>query len=158
MTRWKNANPANLGAAAELIVAAEFALSGYQVFRPLVDDRGVDLLIDRGDGQHLLVQVKSSRMNYVFMRKKSFPLDDYRALALLVYPPDSEQPELFVIPAAAWRTPAPPLVSRDYDKPGLKSPPEWGVNFSTTWRSQLAPWRMKPGDPLPTAFAPTPPS
>ncbi len=73
MTRWKNANPTNLGAAAELIVAAEFALSGYQVFRPLVDDRGVDLLIDRGDGQHLLVQVKSSRLNYVFMREKVFP-------------------------------------------------------------------------------------
>lgn len=152
MTWWMTSSSANLGAAAEPIVAAEFALSGYQVYRSLTKDHGVELLIDRGDGHHLLVRVKSIRSGqYVFVTKDSFPLDDHRALALLVFPYDAERPELFVIPAAAWRAPEPPLFSRDYD--GLKSKPEWGVSISkNAWRVQLARWRMMPGHPLPTDF------
>ncbi len=47
-------------------------------------------------------------------------------------------PSLFLIPATEWLNPSSPLVSRDYE--GKKSPPEYGVNVSKSWRKQLAPW------------------
>ena len=50
-----------LGAAAELLMASRLALLGYQVYRPLADDRGVDLLVDVGHGRHVAVQVKAVR-------------------------------------------------------------------------------------------------
>ncbi|MBO4272718.1 hypothetical protein [Microbispora triticiradicis] len=151
MSRWHLATGAHVGAAAELIVAAEFALWGYRVFRPLVDDRGVDLLVDLGSGRHLLVQVKSVRgSGYVYMRKTSFSLDEHRALALLVFPADANYPELFLIPASAWRNPIPPFADRDYvDK---KSDPEYGLSINKQWRRQLEQWRVMPGERLPVAF------
>ncbi|WP_432931957.1 hypothetical protein ACQPZZ_13185 [Microbispora sp. CA-135349] len=151
MSRWHLANRAHVGAAAELIVAAEFALSGYRVFRPLADDRGVDLLVDLGSGRHLLVQVKSVRgAGYVYMRKSGFSLDEYRALALLVFPADADHPELFLIPASVWRNPIPPFVDRDYVE--KKSDPEYGISVNKQWRRQLAEWRVMPGERLPVTL------
>ncbi|WP_433498135.1 hypothetical protein ACQP1K_25020 [Sphaerimonospora sp. CA-214678] len=151
MTRWMKVGPAELGAAAELIVAAEFTVSGYQVFRPLSDVRKAELLVDLGEGRHLMVRVKSVRgPNYVFVPKSSFPLDNHRALALVVFPEDADQPELFLIPARVWHELPPPFVAPDYA--GLKSKPEYGIRLNSKWREQLATWRVRPGDPLPAAF------
>jgi hypothetical protein len=147
VTRWTQATPTTLGAAAELIVAAQFALSGYHVFRPLTDTRGAELLLDLGGGRHLLVRVKAVRgPNYAFVSKSSFPLEAHRAVALLIFPEESEQPELFVIPASVWLEPAGPFVAPDYE--GLKSKPEYGIRLNNQWREQLAPWRVGPGEPL----------
>ncbi len=67
-----------LGAAGELFFAGRFALFGYQVYRPLADDRGVDLVVDVGQGHHAMVQVKSVRPgSYVFMRKSTFALEHW---------------------------------------------------------------------------------
>lgn len=140
---WGAAGKQMLGAAAEMIAAAHFALAGLPVFRPLADDRGVDLLVDRGAGRHLLVQVKSVRVNvkpnaYVFLRKQYFPLDDHRALCLVVFAHGDTQPQMFLIPATVWRVPERPFVDRDYA--GLKSPPEYGLSITQNWRDDLAPW------------------
>ncbi|MFF1713956.1 hypothetical protein [Streptomyces sp. NPDC058268] len=144
--RWTAASPAMLGAAAELLVAAEFALAGYQVYEPLADDRGVDLLVDLGAGRHLLVQVKSARLgerdSYVFMRKKYFPLEAHRAVALVVFPAASDRPEFFLIPATTWLGAQPPLT--DYDYEGRKSDPEYGlVLHRRRWREDLAEWSLR---------------
>lgn len=132
-----------LGAAAEMLAATHFALAGHAVFRPLADDRGVDLLVDRGAGRHLLVQVKSARVygnvaNYVFMRKQYFPLEEHRTVCLVIFPHDDPHASLFLIPASVWRTPARPFVDHDYI--GLKSPPEYGLSITRNWRRELAPW------------------
>ncbi|ETT28832.1 hypothetical protein RR21198_5807 [Rhodococcus rhodochrous ATCC 21198] len=131
------------GAAAELFVAARIALLGYQVYRPLADDRGVDLVVDVARGRHVMVQVKAIRVTsgYVFMRKATFPLESWVVLALVVFDTDDE-PHLFLIPATEWSDPHPPLVSRDYV--GLKSAPEYGVSVRKRWQQDLAAWTATP--------------
>ncbi|MGW5300710.1 hypothetical protein ACWEQV_20925 [Rhodococcus aetherivorans] len=131
------------GAAAELFVAGRVALLGFQVYRPLADDRGVDLVVDVGGGRHVMIQVKAIRTTsgYVFMRKSTFPLESWLALALVVFDTDDD-PHLFLIPATEWADPHPPLVSRDYV--GLKSAPEYGVTVRKRWKHELAAWSGTP--------------
>lgn len=134
-----------IGAAAELLVASRIALLGYQVYRPLADDRGIDLLVDVGGGRHVSVQVKAVRFpsgNYVFMRKSTFPLEPWVVLALVVYGPLDEEPQIFFISAVEWESPKPPLVGRDY--PGGKSAPEYGLGLRKGWRQELAQWAYSP--------------
>lgn len=118
-----------LGAAAELLVASKLALLGYQVYRPLADDRGVDLLDDVGDGRHVAVQVKAVRhvtSSYIYMRKSTFALEPWTALALVVYGDSlDDQPLVYFVPAIAWRSPRSPLTSYDYV--GRKSAPAAAV-------------------------------
>jgi hypothetical protein len=74
---WQNCDRQALGAAGELLAAAQCALHGYQVYRPVADDRGIDFLIDLGAGRHIEVQVKTLRPpkgDYTFMSRKNFPL------------------------------------------------------------------------------------
>lgn len=131
-----------LGAAAELLVASRIALLGYQVYRPLADDRGVDLLVDIGAGRHVAVQVKAVRhitRSYVFMRKSAFPLQPWTVLALVIYGSSLDaHPEMYLIPATEWKTPRPPFTSYDYV--GSKSAPEFGLNVRKAWKDELAPW------------------
>ncbi|MDG5483348.1 hypothetical protein [Mycolicibacterium gadium] len=129
-----------LGAAGELLFASRIALFGYQVYRPLADDRGVDLVVDVGDGQHAMVQVKSVHPgSYVFMRKSTFALKPWITVGLVVFDPDHEVwPGLFLIPATSWLTPVSPLADHDYE--GKKSQPEYGLSIRRNWKHELAHW------------------
>ena len=131
-----------LGAAAELLVASRIALLGYQVYRPLADDRGIDLLVDVGHGRHVAVQVKAVRhttSSYVYMRKSTFPLEPWTVLALVVYGDSlDDQPQVYFVPATEWSAPCPPLTSYDYV--GGKSAPEYGLNVRKAWRDELKQW------------------
>lgn len=132
-----------MGAAAELLVASRIALLGYQVYRPLADDRGVDLLVDVGSGRHVAVQVKAVQYpsgDYAFMRKSTFPLSPWTLLCLAVYGESLENPpQVFYIPATEWQTPRPPFASYDY--PTGKSVPEFGLSLRKGWMQELAPWK-----------------
>jgi len=129
-----------LGAAGELLVASRIALFGYQVYRPLADDRGVDLVVDIGNGQHAMVQVKSVHPgSYVFMRKSTFALKPWVSVGLVVFDADHEMwPNLYLIPATSWLTPVSPLSENDYE--GKKSVPEFGLSISKNWKQELNEW------------------
>lgn len=131
-----------LGAAAELLIASRLALLGYQVYRPLADDRGVDLLVDVGHGRHVAVQVKAVRhitSSYVYMRKSTFALEPWTVLALVVYGDSlDEQPQVYFVPATEWRSSRSPLTNYDYA--GGKSAPEYGLNVRKAWRDELEEW------------------
>ncbi|MBD3142445.1 hypothetical protein [Microbispora bryophytorum] len=155
MTDWKSIAPAQLGAFAEPIIIAKLAESGYRASRTSAKGPKIELLIDLEDGRQVLARVKSLRgPNYVFVLRSSFTLDDDHAMALMVFPMDYGQPELFIIPAAAWRDPDELFVAPDY--PGLKSAPEYGIRLSSRWREQLAMWRVRPGAPLPLSYRASP--
>ncbi|QYL18679.1 DUF4365 domain-containing protein [Mycolicibacterium pallens] len=129
-----------LGAAGELLFASRIALFGYQVYRPLADDRGVDLVVDVGDGQHAMVQVKSVHSgSYVFMRKSTFALKPWVAVGVVVFDKDHEiWPSLYLIPATAWLEPVSPLVDHEYE--GKKSAPEFGLSIRKNWKQDLDQW------------------
>jgi hypothetical protein len=97
-----------------------------------VDDHGVDFIAKApGESKFYEVQVKSLRdYGYVFMAKSKMPeLSDERLVCFLHFI-DGQLPDVFVIPASAWKIPNAVLVDRKYDKPGQKSEPEWGINVS----------------------------
>ena len=43
---------------------------------------------------------------------------------------DGKLPDVYLIPTLEWKNPNGVLVDREYDKPGQKSKPEWGINVS----------------------------
>lgn len=131
-----------LGAAGELLTASMFAMYGYQVYRPLADDRGVDLVVDIGNGRHVMVQVKTvgSSSSYVYMQKSKFALEPWVALALVMMRKTALDTPTFLIPATQWRNPTAPFSSRDFGE-GKKSKPEYGLTIRKSWADDLKPWR-----------------
>jgi hypothetical protein len=125
---WSLLNHLQLGRYAEYFVKMEFTLFGFDVYTSEVDDRGIDFVVRKGEDRYYDVQVKSVRgLNYIYFDKDKFTLRD-NLLAAVVLFSEGEPPQLYLIPATAWRAPNALLVSRDYE--GKKSKPEWGLNLS----------------------------
>ncbi len=126
--RWSALSKLQLGNIAEQLFRAQFAMAGFDVFVPEVDEKGIDFLARAGDGRVLEVQVKSVRGDgYIFLRKEVSPLAEDRFVAIARFV-DGEAPQLFVVPSMRWRAPDDVFVSRDYA--GKKSKPEWGITIS----------------------------
>jgi hypothetical protein len=117
-----------LGRYAEYYAKMEFASYGFEVYTSEVDDRGIDFVC-RKDGKWFEVQVKAIRKyNYVFMRKEHMDIESRERLNCILRFEDGTLPEVYIIPATAWKTPTALLCGRDYE--GGKSVPEWGINVS----------------------------
>ena len=129
--KWSNLNHIQIGKYAEYYSKMEFTSYGLYVYTSEVDDHGVDFVIKTQKGVFYEVQVKSIRKtNYAFIPKDKIELDDRHLVCLLRFT-DDESPEMYVFPATVWNTPNEIFVDRLYDKPGQKSKPEWGINYST---------------------------
>lgn len=120
-----------LGACAEYFARIEFLSRGMDLYTPEVDDHGVDLII-RGTREFFEIQIKSVQRStgYVFMPRKHFPIDNPRLYLCLVLFEQNRLPDLYLIPAAAWKEETPLLCYHSYDKPGQSSKPEYGLNLS----------------------------
>lgn len=130
---WKtlSKNRQKFGTYGEYYAKMEFASYGFDVFTSEVDDHGVDFII-KGKNSFCEIQVKSVKEDtgYVFMKKRLFDVENEGLyLCLLIFRQD-ELPDVYLIPAHAWKEENELLRNRDYDKPGQKSEPEWGVNIS----------------------------
>lgn len=141
-TKWSQLNHMQLGKYAEYYAKMEFASYGFDVYTSEVDDHGIDFIAKTKSGRFLEIQVKAARQNnYVFMQKGKWDIQnpDYY-LALLLFE-DDKLPEVYLIPATAWKTPDELLCDKDYD--GLKSKPEYGLNLSQKNRSILGKYKIK---------------
>jgi hypothetical protein len=143
MKTWADLNHLQTGRYGEYFAKMAFARAGFDVFNGEVDDKGIDFVL-RVDGDvpsYYDVQVKTvrSRNTYVFMPKDKFRPTPNLLLALVILAADSE-PEMYLIPASAWRDAKPPFADRDYD--GLKSPPEYGLTLSPSNMVALEPFRF----------------
>ena len=131
-TNWSKLNHLQMGRYAEYYAKMEFASYGFEVYTSEVDDHGVDFIAKlHGENKFFEVQVKSVRdYGYIYMAKSKMPelLED--RLVCYLHFIDGQLPDVFVIPATAWKNPNAVLVDRKYDKPGQKSEPEWGINIS----------------------------
>lgn len=137
---WSRLNTLQVGKYSEYFVKMELTMHGFQVYSSEVDDRGIDFVARYENGPFIEIQVKSLRSTgYVFMPKKSFRLRGNLYLALVLLS-ENQAPDFYLIPSAAWNSPDGIFVSRDY--PGLKSPPEWGLNISKKNMSALKRYRF----------------
>ena len=131
-TNWSKLNHLQLGRYAEYYAKMEFASYGFEVYTSEVDDHGVDFIAKLpGENKFFEVQVKSVRdYGYIYMAKSKMPELSEDRLVCYLHFIDGQLPDVFVIPATAWKNPNAVLVDRKYDKPGQKSEPEWGINIS----------------------------
>lgn len=131
-TNWSKLNHLQLGRYAEYYAKMEFASYGFEVYTSEVDDHGVDFIAKLpGENKFYEVQVKSVRdYGYIYMAKSKMPELSEDRLVCYLHFIDGQLPDVFVIPATAWKNPNAVLVDRKYDKPGQKSEPEWGINIS----------------------------
>jgi len=135
---WDKLNHIQLGRYGEYLVKMEFALNGFDIYSPEIDDKGIDFIIRRDIGDYIEAQVKSVRgYNYIFFLKSKFMLNE-RLIAVITIFKENKQPDIYVIPSMEWTNPNALLVSRDYI--GKKSKPEWGINLSKRNESLLEPY------------------
>lgn len=128
---WTLLNKLQLGRYAEYFAKMEMASYGLDVYTSEVDDHGVDFIVKDKSNQFNEIQVKSLRgSGYVFVRKSHFDISqDHLYLMVLIFY-SGQLPDVFLIPAKVWRTPNNVFVDRNYDKPGQKSVPEYGIHIS----------------------------
>ena len=136
--KWFELTPLQLGRYAEYYAKMEFASYGFEVYTSEVDDHGVDFIVKYpGTSIFYEIQVKGSgKSNYVFEPKDKMPLSENRILCLLNFQ-EGKLPDVYLIPTLEWKNPNGVLVDREYDKPGQKSKPEWGINVSAKNLSAL---------------------
>ncbi len=130
-TNWTQLKPQQLGRYAEYYTKMEFASHGCDVYTSEVDDHGIDFVVKDKNNRFCEIQVKSIRgTGYVFMQKNKFDITNKNLyLALLIFEV-GKLPDIFLIPSQAWEVPNEIFVDRNYDKPGQRSVPEYGVNIS----------------------------
>lgn len=143
-TRWSNLSSLQLGKYGEYYAKMEFASYGYDVYTSEVDDHGVDFVAkDTVTGIFYEVQVKGLyKASYVVLPKDKLNVDD-RHLVCFLHFVENELPNVYVIPATVWKTPNSLFVDRNYDKPGQKSKPEWGINVSKKNMALLEAYRAE---------------
>ena len=129
---WNKLSALQLGRYAEYYAKMEFASYGFEVYTSEVDDHGVDFVVKTPfDNKFYEVQVKSVRdYGYALIAKSKMPVLKKERLVCFLHFIDGKLPDVFVIPATAWEKPNAILVDRNYDKPGQKSHPEWGISLS----------------------------
>lgn len=141
-TNWSELSHLQLGRYAEYYAKMEFASYGYDVYTSEVDDHGVDFVARNPyDGRYYEIQVKAVRnLDYVYIRKDKMVLSPARLVYLLLFS-NGTLPDCYVIPSQTWKDPNALFVDRNYDKPGQKSAPEWGINLSKKNLPLLEPYR-----------------
>ena len=127
---WSSLNTQQVGTYFEYFVKMELTMYGYEVYTTEIDDRSIDFIARKNGCPFIEIQAKCLRSyGYVFMPKTHFKPREgvYVALGLLF---EGKEPISYLIPSKVWLQPNSVFVERNYDAPGLKSKPEWGINLS----------------------------
>lgn len=127
---WSKLSSLQLGRYAEYYAKMEFSSYGFEVYTSEVDDHGVDFIAKSPSGKTFYeVQVKSVRdYNPTFIVKDKMELVETRLVCYLRFS-DGALPDVFVIPATAWKNPNAVLTDKDYGCNQV-SKPEWGIHAS----------------------------
>lgn len=142
---WSKLNKQQLGRYAEYYAIMEFASFGLEVYTSEVDDHGVDFIVKNKKGRFIEVQVKSLREtnngNYSYIYKTKMDIDDQDRIVCFIYFINEKFPDVYLIPATAWKNPNKVFVDRDYSN--KKSKPEWGICYSKKNRSLLDEYKIE---------------
>lgn len=141
--KWSKLSPLQLGRYAEYYAKMEFTSYGFDVYTSEVDDHGVDFIAKDKQGSYFEVQVKSVRNNnYQFLRKDHTVISD-KFLVCYIRFEDDHLPYVYVFPTTVWNEPNSLFVDKDYDKPGLKSKPEYGINYNRKTSKLMEPYKAE---------------
>lgn len=141
--QWSRANltPQKVGAFCEYYAKMALISYGVNVYTSEIDDHGIDFVAE-GRAGFLKFQVKGVRgLSQVFMEKEKFDVEDDAMFLVLLLLVDGEEPDMYVIPASAWRRESTVFVSHDYE--GKKSRPDYTVNVSKRNLPELEQYRLE---------------
>ena len=111
----------------------EFLKRGYSIEESPASLGEVNFLAIPTQGAAKKIKVRSAShvSSYIFVTKDKFNVDDPDLYLAAVYVfDDPKDAKLYLVPAAEWRKNIYPFISRDYDKKGQISTPEWGISSS----------------------------
>lgn len=141
--QWSRANltPQKVGAFCEYYAKMALISYGVNVYTSEIDDHGIDFVAECRKG-FLKFQVKGVRgLSQVFMEKEKFDVEDDTMFLILLLLVDGEEPDMYVIPASAWRRESSVFVSHDYLE--KKSRPDYTVNVSKKNLPELEKYRVE---------------
>lgn len=141
---WSLLEKQQLGRYAEYYAKMEFASYGFEVYTSEVDDHGVDFIAKLKNSDFFEVQVKGvSEGGTCVISKEKLPIDKPNFLVCYLSFSVGKLPQVYLIPATAWKQPNAAFKGYDYDKPGQTSKPEWGINYSKKNLPLLEPYKIE---------------
>ena len=135
--------PQKLGAFCEYYAKMTLASYGVDIYTSEVDDHGIDFVaeIQKRFFKFQVKAIRTSTSQYVFMRKEHFNIDDESMFLFLMLLSDGEHPDMYIIPASAWKQESAAFVYHAYE--GKKSKPEYGINVSKKNQPELDRYRFE---------------
>lgn len=143
-TQWtrKSLTPQKAGIFCEYYAKMTLISYGVNVYTSEIDDHGIDFLAEGRNGI-LKFQVKSFRgySQYVYMEKDKWDISDGALYLIMMMLIDGEHPDMYIIPASAWRQESKVFVHHDYE--GKASKPDYGINVSKKNMPELWQYRIE---------------
>lgn len=135
--------PQKLGTFCEYYAKMTLASYGIGIYTSEVDDHGIDFVAETQKGffKFQVKAIRTSTSQYVFMRKEHFNVEDETMFLFLMLLSDGEHPDMYIIPASAWKQESTAFVYHAYE--GKKSKPEYGINVSKKNRAEIEQYRLE---------------
>ena len=91
---------------AEYFAEMQLMLHGFEVYKTLVDDRGIDFIIRKPKGVFFEIQVKSiTDYDNIVIKMDKFDIANKHLYLLAVQFVDDKDPEMYIIPSTRWTKP-----------------------------------------------------
>ena len=113
---------------AEYFAEMQLTLYGFEVYKTLIDDRGIDFIIRNPNGAFFEIQVKSiiDYNNIKITRDKFDTSNDHLYLVAIKFV-DDKDPEIYIIPSTKWTNPD----NIFYDSGIENKEPQYGLRLTT---------------------------
>lgn len=90
----------------EYFAEMQFMLYGFEVYKPLVDDRGIDFIIKNTNGLNFDIQVKSIiGYDNIFISRTKFNTNNKYLYLVAIQYFDDQEPEMYIVPSVKWTEP-----------------------------------------------------
>ena len=111
----------------EYFCEMQFILYGLEVYKPSIDDRGIDFIVRNQNGVFFDIQVKSitDYTNIKISRNKFDITNEHLYLVAVQFVKDGEDPELYIIPSKEWAKPD----NKFYDSTENVKEPQYGLRL-----------------------------
>ena len=90
----------------------------------------------------IVVRTVSADSQYTWINQKKFDIKDESLYIAALYIRNNIDKEIYLLPATEWQKAGTPFSTKNYDKPGLISEPEFGINFSQKTLEKLNAFRL----------------
>ncbi len=92
----------------------------------------VDIIAELDDANiiKIVVRTVSPESQYTWIRQTKFDIYDEQLFMAVLYEKNLNEKIIYILPATEWQNIDGPFKTKDYDKLGQVSKPEYGINFS----------------------------